>query len=65
MRFGHPERRTESTVEAHRQIAGEFEMLALVLADRHPLGLVQQDVGRHQHGIGEQGDRHGVRAAPG
>ena len=29
-------------------------MLLLVLPDRHKVGLIQQNVGRHQYGIGEQ-----------
>ena len=32
-------------------------MLALVLADRHDVGLVEQDVGGLQHRVGEQPDR--------
>ena len=34
----------------------------LVLADRHLVGVVQQDVGRHQHRIGQQRQPHRVRA---
>ena len=29
-------------------------MLALVVADRHDVGLVEQDVARHQDGVGEE-----------
>ena len=43
-------------VEPLRQVAGELEVLALVLADRHVVGVVQQDVGRLQHRVGEQPD---------
>ena len=44
----------EIVVELLGDVAGQFEMLLLVLADRHMGRLVQQDVGRHQRGIGEQ-----------
>ncbi len=36
-------------------------MLALVVSDRHPVGVVEQDVGRHEHRVGEQVDTHGLR----
>ena len=29
-------------------------MLLLIRADRHKIGLIQQDVGSHQHGVGEE-----------
>ena len=32
-------------------------MLALVVADRHEFGLVEQDVAGHQHGIREERGR--------
>ena len=41
-------------VEAARQVARQLNMLRLVLADRHELRLVQQDVGSHQHGVRQQ-----------
>ena len=44
-------------VELLRDVAGELEMLLLVLADRHVRCPVEQDVGGHQHRIGEQPDR--------
>ena len=37
-------------------------MLALVIADRHDVGLVQQDVAGHQHGIVEQARGYEVLA---
>ena len=40
-------------------------MLALVLADRHPVGLVEQDVRGLQHRVGEQPDGGPVGAVPG
>ena len=44
-------------VEALGDIAGQLHMLALILAHRHQIRLVQQDVGGHQHRIGEQARR--------
>ena len=41
-------------VEASGQIAGDLDVLHLVFADGHQVGVVEQNVGRHQHGIGEQ-----------
>ena len=43
-----------AVVEAHGQVPGELEVLALVVADRHPLGVVEEDVGALQHRVGEQ-----------
>ena len=34
----------------------QFQMLLLVIADRHLIGLVEQDIRRHQHRIAEQAD---------
>ncbi len=31
----------------------ELEVLALIVADGDQLGVVEEDVGRHQHGVGE------------
>ena len=44
----------EIVVELDRDVARQFEMLLLVLADRHVRRLVEQDVGGLQHRIGEQ-----------
>ena len=41
-------------VEAGGQVAADLDVLHLVLAHRHHVGIVDQDVGRHQHRIGEQ-----------
>ncbi len=41
-------------VELGSDITGQFEMLLLVIADRHMGGAVQQDVGSHKCGVGEQ-----------
>jgi hypothetical protein len=42
------------------EVAGQLDVLLLVVADRHDVGLVQQDVGGHEHRVGEQA--HAVRA---
>jgi hypothetical protein len=44
-------------VEADRDVAGDLDVLALVVADRHLLGVVEQDVGRLQRRVGEQPGR--------
>ena len=43
-----------AVVEAHGQLTGELEVLALVVADGHGVGVVEEDVGRHEDGVGEQ-----------
>ena len=43
-------------VEALGEVAGQLEVLALVLADRDGVRAVQEDVGGLQHGVGEQAD---------
>ena len=50
----HAERLAVAVVEALGDVAGELEMLALVVADRDEIGLVEQDVARHQHRVGEE-----------
>ena len=52
--LGHGEGVAIAGVPTLGQVAGELQVLALVVADRHEVGLVQQDVGRHQHRVGEQ-----------
>ncbi len=42
-------------VEALRQVAGEFDMLSLIVAHRHVMSLVKQDVAGHQNGIAVAG----------
>ena len=44
----------EDRVERARQIAADFDVLHLILADGHDVRVVRQNVGRLQHGIGEQ-----------
>src|SRR6185437_5421328 len=41
-------------VEFSRERAGKFEMLELVVADRHDGRVIQNDVCRHEHGIIEK-----------
>ena len=63
----HDERLAEALVEALRDVARELDVLALVVADRNDVGVVEQDVGRHQHRIGEEARRDEVlllRASP-
>ena len=52
-----PERLLVAAVEALREVAGELEVLALVLADRHEVRAVEQDVGGLEDRVGEQADR--------
>jgi hypothetical protein len=44
--------------EADGDIAGELEVLALVVAHRHPVRVVGEDVGGHEHRVVEQPDAH-------
>ena len=44
---GHGERVAEAAVEPDREVAGELEVLALVVAHRHLVGLVDEDVRGH------------------
>ena len=48
------ERLAEARVEALRDVARELDVLPLVVADRDDVGLVEQDVARHQHRVGEE-----------
>ena len=51
------ERLAEPPVEALRDVAGQLEVLPLVVADRDDVGLVEQDVAGHQHGVVEEAGR--------
>ena len=55
----------EPVVEPLGQVAGQLEVLALVLADRDLVGLVEQDVRGLQDRVGEQADGGAVGAALG
>ena len=48
------ERLAETTVEPDRDVTGDLDVLALVVADGHLVGVVQQDVGGLQCRVGEQ-----------
>ena len=50
----HDERLAEAAVEALGDVARELEVLPLVVADRDDVGLVEEDVARHQHRVGEE-----------
>ena len=52
----------ERGVEALGQVPGQLQVLPLVLADRHRVGLVEQDVGGLQDRVGEQPDAGPVGA---
>ncbi len=54
MGLGDDERLPVAPIEPFTQIAGQLQVLALILADRHGRGLVEQDVSRLQDGVGEQ-----------
>ena len=45
-------------IEFLGDVARQFQVLLLVVADRHGRRLVKQDVGRHQRGIGIKPERH-------
>ena len=52
--LGHLEGLAEARVEALRDVPRELEVLALVVADRDDVGLVEQDVPGHQHRVREE-----------
>jgi hypothetical protein len=49
--------RRKVVVEFLGDVAGQLQMLLLVLADRHMRGAVEQNVGSHQARIGKQAER--------
>ena len=55
--LGQPEGLLVAVVEALREVAGQLEVLALVLADGHVVRAVEQDVGRLEDRVGEQARR--------
>ena len=46
------------------QVPHQLDVLALVLADRDAVGLVEEDVGRLEHGVGEQARPPRTRSRP-
>ena len=63
--LGQPEGLLVAVVEPLGEVAGELEVLALVLADGHEVRAVEQDVGGLEHRVGEQPDAGGALAALG
>ena len=55
--FGDREHLAVAGVEPLRDVARQLEVLALVVADRNDVGLVQEDVPGHQHRVLEQRGR--------
>ena len=41
-------------VEPGGPVARELDVLDLILFQRHQIGAVEEDVGRHQHRVGEE-----------
>ena len=64
LRCGHHERIAVQRVESLRDVASQFEVLRLIVADRHDAGLVQQNVGGHQHRVLQQVRRRWSPALP-
>ena len=54
MRGGHHESFAVHGIEALRDVARQLQVLRLIVAHRHDSGLVQQNVGCHQHRILQQ-----------
>ncbi len=54
---GHREGLAETGVEALGDVSRQLQVLALVVTDRDDVGLVEEDVGRHQDRIGEEAGR--------
>ena len=63
--LGQPEGLLVAVVEPLGEVAGQLEVLALVLADRHEVRAVEQDVGRLEDRVGEQPDAGRALAALG
>ena len=54
--FGHDKQIAKFAVHPLGDVAGEFQVLRLVVADWHVSGAVEQDVGRHQDWVVEETD---------
>ena len=63
-RFRDREGLAVAVVEADRDLACQLQVLTLVVAHRHRRGVVEEDVGRHEDGIGEEPDPDGLLALP-
>ena len=62
-RLRHRERLAVQRVEALRDVARQFQVLRLIVAHRHDVGLIQQNVGGHQHRDTAAGRRRSVSCA--
>ena len=51
---GHDEGLTKALVVPLRNVARQLDVLTLVVAHRNEVRPIQQDVGRHQHRVGEE-----------
>src|SRR5437763_353599 len=58
--LGHLERFAVALVEPLRDVARQLDVLALIVPDRDGVGLVEQDVARHQDGISKEPRRDEV-----
>ncbi len=54
LRRGHHERFAVQRIESLRDVARQLQMLRLIVAHRHDRGLVQQNIGGHQHRVLQQ-----------
>ena len=55
--LGHDEGLAVAGVEPLGHVAGQLDVLALVVAHRHPVGVVEEDVGGLEGRVGEAGRR--------
>ena len=62
--LGDHERGAVPVVESGRDVTRELEVLTLVVADGHEVGVVGEDVGRHEHRVVEQARRSPTPARP-
>ena len=61
-RLGNHQGVPEPVVEPDGQFTGQLEVLALVVSDRYPFGVVEQDVGALEDRVGEQTNPHRILA---
>ena len=52
--LGHGENIAVNAVEALGNVPGQLQMLLLIRADGHQIGLIEQNIRRHQHGVIKQ-----------
>ncbi len=60
--LGHGEGIAVPGVPALGQVPGQLQVLALVVADRYEVGVVEEDVGRHEDRVGEEAEPGGLLA---